>query len=153
MDLEFSTTQIESQPILGIRSLARIQDLPDILGAHFGEIYGHVTQSGQQPAGMPLSRYHSMDGESVDLECGIPINTPLQGTHRIKPGELPGGTVATVIHKGPYEGLPQTWSALFEWIGAQGLKPAAAPWEVYLTDPGAEPDSSQWRTQIFFPVQ
>ena len=153
MDLEFSTTQIESQPILGIRTSAKMQDLPELLGAHFGEVYGYVTQIGQQPAGMPFSRYHSMDGESVDIECGIPINAPLDGTDRVRPGELPGGIVATVIHKGPYEGLPQTWSALFEWLGAQGLKPGGAPWEVYLTDPGAEPDSSKWRTQIFFPVQ
>ena len=153
MDIEISTIQIEAQAILGIRSSAKMQDLPDILGAHFGEIFGYVIQNGQQPAGMPLSRYHSMDGESVDLECGIPINAPLDGTDRIKPGSLPGGRVATVTHVGPYEGLPQTWSALFEWIGAEGLKPADAPWEVYLTDPGAEPDSSKWRTQIFFPVE
>ena len=153
MDLEFSTTQVEPQPILGIRTQAKMQDLPNIMGNLFGEVFGYVTQSGEQPAGMPFSRYHSMDNESVDMECGLPVRSAKDGTTRIQSGELPGGTVATVIHKGPYDDLPRTWSALFEWIGAQGLKPAGAPWEVYLTDPGAEPDPSQWRTQIFFPVQ
>lgn len=153
MNLEFSTTQIESQPVLGIRTQAKMQDLPNIMGDLFGEVFGYVTRNGEQPSGMPFSRYHSMDGESVDMECGLPVRSARDGTARIQPGELPGGIVATVIHKGSYERLPQTWSALFEWIGAQGLNPAGAPWEVYLTDPTAEPDPSQWRTQIFFPVQ
>ncbi len=52
----------------------------------------------------------------------------------------------------PYENLPQTWSALTEWMGSQGLRPTGSPWEVYVTDPGAEPDQSKWRTDIFFPL-
>lgn len=150
---EFSITHIEPQPILGIRAQASMQDLPNIMGDLFGEVFGYITQNGVQSPGMPFSRYHSMDGESVDMECGLPVASAIDGTDRIRAGELPGGSTATVVHNGPYEGLPQTWSALFEWVGAQGLKPAGAPWEVYLTDPGAEPDQSKWRTQIFFSVQ
>ena len=26
-------------------------------------------------------------------------------------------------------------------------------WEVYVTDPGAEPDTSKWQTDIYFPVE
>lgn len=33
------------------------------------------------------------------------------------------------------------------------LEAAGAPWEVYVTDPGAEPDQSKWRTDIFFPLR
>ena len=54
---------------------------------------------------------------------------------------------------GAYDSLPQTWSALTAWMSAHGLEPAGAPWEVYVTDPGAEPDTSKWRTDIFFPVR
>jgi hypothetical protein len=25
-------------------------------------------------------------------------------------------------------------------------------WEVYLTDPGTEPDTSKWRTEVFVPL-
>lgn len=153
MELEFSTIWIEPQPILGIRAQAKMQDLPSLMGPLFGEVIRYVSQSGRQPAGMPFSRYHSMDNESVDMECGLPVTSALDGTARIQSGELPGGTVVTVIHKGGYEGLPQTWAALVDWMGTQGLQPAGAPWEVYFTDPSAESDQSKWRTQIFFPVQ
>ena len=93
------------------------------------------------------------DGDKIDMECGMPVASPIQGEGRIKAGQLPASRVATVIHMGPYEGLPGTWSALTQWISSQSLTPASPPWEVYVTDPGAEPDQSKWRTEIFFPVR
>ena len=71
----------------------------------------------------------------------------------IQAGELPAGTAATVTHLGPYDNLRHTWEALTEWMKSQGLAGAGAPWEVYVTAPGAEPDQSKWRTDIFFPVR
>ena len=153
MSLSFETRQVESQPILGIRATSTMDELSELMGSLFGEVYGYIQQCGQNPAGMPFSRYHSMDGHTVDLECGMPVASALEGTGRVQAGELYAGTVATVTHMGPYESLPQTWSALTEWMGSQGLDPAGAPWEVYVTDPGAEPDTSKWRTDIFFPVR
>ncbi len=144
--------QIQAQPILSIRTAAAKDRLGEIMGPLFGEVYEYIQQSGQTPSGMPFSIYYSMDGDSVDLECGMPVAQPMEGMGRIEAGELPGGTVAAVTHAGPYDALPQTWAALTEWMSSQGLQAAGAPWEVYVTDPTAEPDQSKWRTDIFFPV-
>ena len=152
MELNFSTKTLEAQTIVGIRTKAQMAKLGEVMGQLFGELHGHIVQAGQVPAGMPLSIYHSMEAGEVDLECAIPVSGPVTGTDRIRPGELPAGRAATVTHHGPYENLKETWGALLAWVGAQGLQPAAAPWEVYVTDPGAEPDPSKWRTDIFFPV-
>ena len=153
MTPEFKTRQIDAQPILGVRTTTTMDKLATIMGALFGEIYGHIQQSGQQPAGMPLAIYHAMDGNTVELECAMPVSSPMEGTDRIRAGELPAGTVATVTHIGSYDDLGGTWTALVQWIESNELQPAHAPWEVYVTDPGAEPDPSKWRTDIFFPVQ
>lgn len=153
MTLSFETKEVGPQPILAIRATSAMDNLSELMGSLFGEVYGYIQQSGQNPAGMPFSRYHSMDGETVDLECGMPVPLPMDGKGRVEAGELPAGPVATVTHVGPYDDLPQTWSALSEWMGSQDLQPAGAPWEVYVTDPGTEPDQSKWRTDIFFPVR
>ncbi len=153
MRTEFETREIEAQPILGVRASATLDKVGEVMGPLFGELYGYIQQSGQTPAGMPFAIYHSMDGNAVDLECGMPVAAPMEGTGRIKAGELPGGAVATVTHMGPYDTLPQTWSALTEWMAEKGLQPAGAPWEVYVTDPVTETDQSKWRTDIFFPVR
>lgn len=153
MTLEFGTKQLDAQPILGIRSTTGMDKLAQLMGPLFGEVHGYILQNGQKPVGMPLAIYHSMEGGTVDVECAIPVSVPLAGTDRIQACELPAGTVATVTHRGPYDNLGQTWSALTEWMKSQGLEAAGAPWEVYVTDPGAEPDQSKWRTDIFFPVR
>ena len=153
MKQEFGTKQVEGRPFVAVRTSTTMDKIGEVMGPLFGEVYAHIQQSGQQPAGMPFAMYHAMDNDTVDLECGMPVASPDEGAGRVKAGELPAGTVATVIHVGPYDALPQTWSSLLEWMGSQGLQPAGAPWEVYVTDPGAEPDQSKWRTDIFFPVR
>ena len=153
MKLEFGTTQLGAQPYLGIRTKATIDTLGGIMGPLFGEVYGYIRQSGQAPAGMPFAIYHSMEDDTVEVECAMPVASPMAGSARVQAGELPAGTLATVTHLGPYDGLRHTWLALTEWMHLQGFKAAGAPWEVYVTDPGAEPDQSKWRTDIFFPVR
>ena len=193
MPLEFATQQLDAQPIVGIRMTTTTDKLAEIMGPLFGEVYGYIQHNGQQPAGMPLSIYHRMEGgplvdaecaqedcscdadaecaqedcscdadaesahpeggHELELECAVPVHAPMEGTGRVQPSELPTCKAATVTHLGPYDDLPKTWSALTQWMGSQGLQPAAAPWEVYVTDPTEEPDQSKWRTDIFFPVQ
>ena len=153
MTPEFRTKQIEAQPIAGIRTTTTMDKIAEVMGPLFGEVHGYLQQNGQAPAGMPFAIYHEMDGNTLDLECGMPVAAPVTGTDRIRAGELPGGTAATVTHTGPYDDLGQTWAALTAWMKSQGLEAAGAPWEVYVTDPGAEPDPSKWRTDIFFPVR
>ena len=153
MSREFETKQVEAKPIVGIRTTTTMEKITEVMGPLFGEVHGYMQQSGREPAGMPFTIYYAMDGNTLDLECGMPVASPMDGGGRVKAGELPEGKVATVTHMGPYDELPQTWAALMEWMGAQGLQPAGAPWEVYVTDPGAEPDQSKWRTDIFFPVR
>ncbi len=159
MTPEFGITELEAQPMLGIRITTKMDEtLSQVMGALFGEVMGCIQESGQMPAGMPFSIYHSMDetmqgsGE-VDLECGMPVASAIEGGGRVAAGELPAGKAATATHMGPYDDLGQTWMALRQWVESQGLEPAGGAWEVYLTDPGAEPDQSKWRTDIFIPVK
>lgn len=153
MELEFSTTELEEQGIVGIRTSVEFAKIADTMGQLFPELFGYVQQQGGSLAGMPLTLYHRMGGGSVELECALPIAAPIAGTRRIRCDELPAGTMATVTHVGPYENLPGTWAALTGWMESEGLIPAGTPWEVYVTDPRAEPDQSKWRTDIFFPVR
>ncbi len=152
MTQEFGTRELDAQSVVGIRTTARMDELGKVMGPLFGEVFGYLQQQGHVPAGMPLARYHSMDGGTVDLECALPVASPIAGAGRITAGQLPACTAATVTHMGPYEKLGKTWEALTAWMASEGFDPAGTPWEVYVTDPGAEPDQSKWRTDIFFPV-
>ncbi len=153
MKPECTTTELEAQSIIGIRMSVEVEKIAEVMGQLFPEVFGYLQKHGHSPVGMPLTRYHCMDGGTAELECALPVNAPIAGTDRIRCGELPSGTMATVTHMGPYHNLPVTWAALTAWMNSEGLEPAGVPWEVYVTDPGAEPDQSKWRTDIFFPVR
>ena len=153
MKPECRTTTLEAQPIVGIRTTVAMKEIGNVMGPLFGELHGHIQRSGGQPVGMPIARYHSMPTDTVELECAIPVASPLEGAGRVQAGELPAGPAATVTHIGPYDDLPKTWAALTEWMQSQNLEGVDPPWEVYVTDPGEEPDPSKWRTDIFYPVR
>ena len=153
MSLNFAIRDIESQPIVGIRATTSMEEITQVIGALFGEIMEYLTRNGLTPAGMPFTIYHEMDSEKLDMECGMPVASPVEGTERVRPGDLPAGKVTTVTHMGPYEQLGENVVGTDEMDGGRGHAGAGAPWEVYVTDPGEEPDQSKWRTDIFFPVR
>ena len=75
------------------------------------------------------------------------------GQGEIVADTLPGGPVATTTHMGPYDTLTEAYAAIEQWIAAEGLVAAGAPWEAYVTDPGDYPDPKDWKTEVFWPVE
>ena len=73
MTLQFATKNVEAQPILGIRTSLKMEEIGQVLGSLFGEVYGYIKEKGQEPAGMPHSIYYSIDGDTIDLQCGMPV--------------------------------------------------------------------------------
>ena len=101
---------------------------------------------------MPFAIYHQFGPEGVDMECAIPVAQAIAGSGVIVAGETPSGRVAVVSYFGPYNGLSEAHDALGDWIEAEGLGQDGPPWEVYVTDPGEEPDSAKWQTDVYYPV-
>jgi AraC family transcriptional regulator len=60
--------------------------------------------------------------------------------------------VATTVHAGPYDKLPDAYAAIEQWMEAEGLVAAGAPWESYLNDPSDFPDPKDWKTEVSWPV-
>ncbi len=87
------------------------------------------------------------------MEAGVGVSRPIEGNESVRPGTLPGGRVLSAWHVGPYDTLTRTHQRLEAWMRQQGLESAGASWELYWTDPGMQPDSSKWRTQILMPVR
>ena len=84
----------------------------------------------------------------------------MDGDDHVVSGVLPAGRYATVTHVGHPSELMEVTKALLEWAAAQGLTwdvsaaDGGERWgsrlEIYLTDPGEEPDMSKWQTQLAF---
>ncbi len=134
-------------------------DLPAFMDRAFPALFGAVAAAGLVPGGAPFSRYFTFGPDLIDMETGVTIaDVPgmpervFDGSGDVQPGELPAGQVAVGWHVGPYDTIGATYERLLAWAGEQGREPSGALWEVYVTDPSAEPDPAAWRTQIFVPL-
>jgi len=65
--------------------------------------------------------------------------------------EVPGGSMATIVHEGPYAAMEETYRAMEVWIAANGKRPDGPPREVYLNDAMTVPES-ELLTEIDWPV-
>ncbi len=152
MSYQAQLHHLEPQPVLSVRETVAFQDLSSKLGEFVGEVFGYLQQQGAEPAGPPFSRYHGIGQDGIDFEAGLPVSKPLPGSGRIKPGELPGGSVVSAVHMGSYENLPKAGEALSSWAAEHGRKEAGPNWEVYWVAPGHNADPASWKTEVFKPL-
>jgi effector-binding domain-containing protein len=130
---------------------ATLETLPDAIGNALGEVATVLEEVRVEPIGPPFVRYLEL-GDTIRAEIGFPVNGVVPLVGRVVRGRLPGGLVARILHVGPYDGLAATYARLEDWLASQGRRPAGPFWEVYWSDPDAEPDPATWRTEIFAPL-
>ena len=153
MAYEMEVKEIDRQPAVGIRVTTTQTEIGSTLGQLYPELWSYLEGKGIHPAGPPFARYHDCQPDRIDLEAGFPVSTAITGDERIVATELPGGQVVSTMHVGPYDTLSQAFEALETWFKEQGREMGGAPWEVYWTDPGEEPDPARWRTEVVWPIR
>ncbi len=126
------------------------EGISEALGGAFGEVAESMEQAGVGLAGPPFTRYFSF-GPAIEAEAGFPVMRPAPDIGRVHPGQLPGGRVASIVHIGPYDTLEATYGVLMARLGELGHVPTGPMWEIYWSDPDAEPDPATWRTEILVP--
>lgn len=152
-------TERAAQPYVAIRAQVTMQGLGD-LADRLGSVFGWLAARGLEPAGAPFFRYNVIDMERELVEAGVPVEAGADGDDQVLSGVLPGGRYATLTHVGPYDGLAAATADLLHWAGEHGIRWDMAAgddgerWgarlEIYLTDPGSQPDPSTWATQLAF---
>jgi effector-binding domain-containing protein len=123
-------------------------------------LYGWVGRNGLQPAGMPQAIYLTAPGETPEEELVWELWAPVAGGFAdAEPDEqgvgvkrVPAQSVASVMYKGPYDGIGLTYERLFGWIGQQGYRVAGPPRELYYSDP-AEIPPEEYLTEVQIPVE
>jgi|SRR5690606_9518201 len=147
----FKVQTIEPRTAAVVRAEVPMNEVRSAFDSGFGEVFGTLQAQGLTMTGAPFGFYPRMPTETVEVVVGVPVAAPVAPQGSVESFELPGGEVVTGLHTGPYEGLAATYQALSDWAATQGIALGTAMWEVYLTDPGSQPDPSLWQTEIFWP--
>jgi AraC family transcriptional regulator len=155
MTYSIQKKEIAAQPVLMVRRRVKPSEVAATLAEVLGLVFMHAQQNGIALAGQPLTRYVEWGPGLWTVEAGMPVAAHCCESScdaDVRAGILPGGLVATTTHAGSYDKLNQAHAAVQQWIEAEGLTPAGAPWESYTTDPADYPDPKDWKTEIFWPI-
>jgi effector-binding domain-containing protein len=145
--------EISPAIIATIRNKVNSGEIGEIMGKSYGEIQAFLAKNGAKQNGSPMAITLAWDSLSWDFEAAIPIDKEIEGTDKIVVKKSYEGKAIFVTYTGPYEQTYQAYTDLDQYMKEKGLTQAGGPWEVYITDPGTEPDQTKWVTEIYFPVK
>jgi effector-binding domain-containing protein len=148
----FDLVTLEPSPAAVVRATMAVSDFPSFFGHAFGAVAAAVAGQGLEIVGEPFAFVPSSPADVVEVAAGFPVSAAAERAGDVVPLELPGGRGVTTVHVGPYDTMAKTYEQMRDWISVQSLSPGTHLWEVYLSDPAAEPDPSTWRTRIVWPV-
>jgi effector-binding domain-containing protein len=151
MDYDVQLEQVQSIPLAVVRLRASIPELPTVIPAACGKVWSIVKAQNITGAGRHIALYWD---EEINLEVGVELATPFVGHGEVVASATPAGTVARVIHYGPYQQLAAAHQAIHQWCANHGYTLAGPCWEIYdhWKDEWNQ-DPSQIRTDVFYLVK
>ena len=151
MDYDVSSKELPAQLALTIRKRVSMATIAPAMGEAFDTIMAHVEAGGAQYAGPPFTLYPGEMAEELDVVVCMPVAPGATAGPGVDLEEVPGGTVACTMHKGPYAAVGGAYGAIQAWMAANGHRPGAPPREVYVNEPGTVPES-ELLTEIDWPI-
>jgi AraC family transcriptional regulator len=130
------------------------------MGEAFGKLYAWIGQKGYIPAGPPSGLYFNAPGQVPEDQLLWELRSPIAGA--VSPAgpdkqglgvkRLERVRVAATMHKGPFDGVVQTYEQLGRWIAENGYEVVGPSEEVYLSNPQETPPA-ELLTEVRFPVR
>ena len=143
---------VPDQTVIGLKLKTSSESIASDIGQGYGRLFQYVAQAGIKPAGPPLALFYNPPGPEMDVELAVPAPPDAPGQGEIFNRKLPGGTMASIVHIGPYETLKGTYDTLFAWLKKNDHSLTGPVREVYLSDPSMEKDHSKLKTEILAPI-
>ena len=151
MNEKIELKERKSQPVLSVRLITTLEELPNVIGENFHKIAAYMNGLGEEPVEVPFTAYHNLDMQHLDVEIGFPVSKVLPGKNAIKAGELPESLVVSYMYKGPYSGMEKVYDEIFRWMEDNSYRPAGVYYEYYFNSPD-EVEESELMTYIEIPV-
>ncbi len=148
-------TDVAAVDYYGITSEASFSDVDS---AYYAERYSKISAylgADMAKLSAPVfSIANKWDEETkmANITVAMAVDSKKPGKDDIVKGVRYAGPAMKLTYLGPYESLNSAHKYLFATAGEKGYTPAGSPWELYVTDPGSEPDPSKWITEIYLPV-
>jgi effector-binding domain-containing protein len=137
-----SVLELPGRPIAVVAETTTWEEFPSLWPRLLDEVYAFVRPrpelaapdtTGQRWRNVMLYR----DSQPA-VEVGVLVDAPFEGAGRVVASSLPGGAVATTVHRGDYAGLGDAHEAVVRHAREHGHRLAGPRWEVYGHPPDVE---------------
>src|SRR4029077_1457682 len=125
MEYEVRLEQLSSRPLAVVRRRASLQELAKVVPDACGLVWGVVRAQKIAGAGRHVAVYWD---DVINLEVGVELDAPFTGYGEVVGSATPAGTVATTVHFGPYNRLPEAHQAIRQWCANHGYTMAGPNW-------------------------
>ena len=148
-EFEVEEKEVETKLIAGYRMRGKYSDV----GKAFGILARHL---GKEINGKALNLYY--DGEykedDADFEPCFPVRKGIS-TDKISIRELKGGKCVSLIHKGPYETLGESYKRIYSYVISKSYKTIIPSREIYIKGPGMifKGNLNNYLTEIQYLIQ
>lgn len=136
-----------------------MEDVPfEEISLKMGEAFGILMQwLGDDISNMnnvPMTEYTKWDTEAsmCSFRTLVSVQTDREPDVPVMEGTVVGGRYLKGVHMGAYENMKGIYMAAEGYVPSMGWEMTGGPIEEYITDPGMEPDTSKWITNIYWPI-
>ena len=141
---------VEARPTAVIAQATSWEDFPSLWGQVLDDVYRFVRRRGDPATGDASERWQNVmlyKDDRPDVEVGVLVAGPFEPAGCVISSMLPGGEVATAIHRGDYAGLGATHDAVRAHVAAGGRELAGPRWEI---DGHWREDPAELETEVFW---
>jgi len=125
----------------------------------FTKLYTWTTERGYKPSGPAMAVYYNIPGQVPDDELEWELRSLIsEDIHEINENKEGLGVkhisatyVVSVLHKGPYENIEETYNLLNNWIEDNKYEVNGPPEELYFNSPEEVPPS-ELLTELRFSI-
>lgn len=150
----FEIKEVLAQPIVSIRMHTPPATFGQSIPSAMAELFIYAQRQGihrQEQA--PLIIDHAYTEEDAEVEVCVPVERIVTSEGRMRSRMLSGGTIASLMHKGPYEELGLIYPSLAAWIKEQGYEVAGPSRRALWDGPWSTDEPAEYRTEVLWPIR
>jgi effector-binding domain-containing protein len=136
---EVTVTAVAARPTAVVPAATTWEEFPALWGRLLDEVWACLRAGGVDRGCRNVMLY--LD-DVPHVEVGVLLDRPCPLTGRVRPSELPAGTVARTVHRGPFAQVGAAHDAVRRWCAEHGIRPDGPRWEVY--GPHDDDPARQW---------
>lgn len=132
---------VEPQVLAAVRASVEIKDIPEAWKPAIYAVKDYLAEHSELAQGRQVFLYHhpSRRQAAMEIDFGIEVDAAFRDANPVICVSTPAGQVATSIHLGSLNGLPQTHMGIHQWCVANGHKIGSFSWETYEWGNGPDP--------------